>query len=162
MFDWTILTHPNPQLRERSREIEISRITTPEYQAFADAFGAFMVQSDGVGLAAPQIGIQERIIAVQPSPRDPIAVYANPEIVKVSAAMQESEEGCLSVPGIYGMVDRHKRITVRAYNRHGRRIELDLSGFPAIVFQHEIDHLDGVLFIDKMKKTMKDGNGIRV
>ena len=157
---WTILTNPNPQLRERSREIDVERIKTPEYQEFADAFASQMVISDGVGLAAPQIGIQERIIAVQE--KNKIGIYANPEIIKRSPAMQIDEEGCLSVPGIYGMVERHKRVTVRAYDRHGRRVELELSGFPAVIFQHEIDHLDGVLFIDKVKEYTKGGTGVKV
>lgn len=160
MQDWNILTNPNPQLRERSQEIDPARITTPEYQTFADAFAAFMVVADGVGLAAPQIGIQERIIAVQE--RDGIGVYANPEITKRSDATQIGEEGCLSVPGTFGVVERAKRITVTALNRHGRRVEMNLSGFPAVVFQHEIDHLDGILFIDKMKEQTKGGKGVRV
>lgn len=157
---WTILTTPNPVLRERSQEIDVARITTPAYQAFADAFAAFMIVSDGVGLAAPQIGISERIIAVQE--RDHIGIYANPEILKRSPAMQTGEEGCLSVPGIFGTVERHKRIRIRAYDRHGRRIERDISGFPAVVFQHEIDHLDGILFVDNVKEYIKSGVGIKV
>jgi peptide deformylase len=160
MSPWKILTDPNPQLRERSQEIDVARITTPEYQAFADQFAAYMIVADGVGLAAPQIGLQERIIAVQE--RDGVAVYANPEITKRSDATQVTEEGCLSVPGIYGMVERAKRITVTAYNRHGRRVEMNLSGFPAVLFQHEIDHLDGVLFIDKMVKQTGSKSGVRV
>jgi peptide deformylase len=69
--------------------------------------------------------------------------------------MIESEEGCLSVPNITGIVLRHKKITVEALNRHGRRVELELKQFPAIVFQHEIDHINGILFIDKALKTVK-------
>jgi peptide deformylase len=157
---WTILTNPNPNLRKRSAEVDVARITTPEYQAFADAFAAMMLTADGVGLAAPQIGISERIIAVLE--RDKIGVYANPVIIKKSLALQTSEEGCLSVPGVFGMVDRAKRITVQAIDRHGRKTEMDLSGFPAVIFQHEIDHLDGVLFIDKVKEYTKDGEGINV
>jgi len=159
MSAWKILTNPNPQLRERAQEIDPARITTPEYQAFADKFAAYMIIADGVGLAAPQIGIQERIIAVQE--RDGVAVYANPEITKRSDATQVGEEGCLSVPGVFGNVERAKRIAVSALNRHGRRIELNLSGFPAVIFQHEIDHLDGILFIDKMKETKGTGGSIR-
>lgn len=158
--NWTILTDPNPKLRERAQEIDPARITTPDYQAFADDFAAFMVNADGVGLAAPQIGIQERIIAVQE--REKIGVYANPEIVKRSPATQLGEEGCLSVPRKFGMVERAKRVTVRALDRHGRRVELELSNFPAVIFQHEIDHLDGVLFIDKVKEYTKGGSGVRV
>ena len=159
-YSWSILTNPSPELRKRSREIDVSRVKTPEFQTFADTFGAFMIKADGVGLAAPQIGLQERIIAVQE--RDKVAIYVNPEIVKTSPSMQTGEEGCLSVPGVFGTVERHKRIRVRAVDRHGRNVELDLSGFPAVVFQHEIDHLDGVLFIDKVKEYTSGGTNVKV
>jgi peptide deformylase len=76
------------------------------------------------------------------------ACYINPVIVKQSEAVQESEEGCLSVPGKFGKILRYKRLVVEALNRHGRRVRLDLRGFPAVVMQHEIDHLDGKLYID--------------
>ena len=158
--NWTILTNPNPELRKRSVEIDVARIKTPEYQAFADDFAAMMVKADGVGLAAPQIGISERIIAVQE--KEKVAVYANPEIIKRSTAMQITEEGCLSVPGVFGMVERAKRITVRALDRHGRRVEMELSNFPADVFQHEVDHLDGILFIDKVKEYTQGGKDVRI
>jgi peptide deformylase len=148
---WTILTHPNKQLREKAEDVAIQDITTPEFQAFADTFGAFMIKSDGVGLAAPQIGLKKRIIAVLE--KDKINVYINPEIIKSSSALQESKEGCLSVPGVYGIVDRPKRVRVRALNRHGRVVEFDVSGFVATIFDHEIDHLNGVLFIDKMRES---------
>jgi peptide deformylase len=152
-IDWKILTHPNPELRHRSGEVDIREITTPEFQEFADAFAAFMVTSDGIGLAAPQIGLKKRIIAV--AEQDRIGIFVNPEIIKKSEALQEFEEGCLSVPNVYGTVERSKRIRVRAIDRHGRKTEFDVSGFRATVFQHEIDHLDGVLFIDKVKKITR-------
>lgn len=145
-----ILIHPDPRLRERSREIEVSAIKTPEFQKFADDLAAFMVKCEGVGLAAPQIGRSERVIAVQE--RDRIGIYVNPEIIKVSPTKQTSEEGCLSVPGVWGMVERAKRVRVRALDRHGRKVEFDSVGFGAVVFQHEIDHLNGILFIDKVKE----------
>jgi peptide deformylase len=147
---WTILTHPDDRLRGKAEDVSVEEITTPEFQAFADAFCAFMLRSDGVGLAAPQIGLKKRIIAVLD--KNAITLYANPEIIKASSATQESKEGCLSVPGVYGIVDRPKRVRIRALNRHGRVTEFDVSGFTATVFDHEIDHLNGVLFIDKMKK----------
>lgn len=153
---WTILTEPNETLRKRSEDFDIAEIKTDSFQKFADKFAAFMVAEDGVGLAAPQIGLGKRIIAVQE--KDAIGVYVNPEILKASPSMQEDEEGCLSVPGKFGMVDRHKRITVRAIDRHGRAIELKLSGFPAVIWQHEIDHLNGILFIDKVKTWTQGGN----
>lgn len=149
--EWNILTNPDPRLRIKAEPLEVSDITTPEYQAFADHFSAFMVASDGVGLAATQIGLNKRIIAVLENDR--ISVYANPEIIKSSEKTIESEEGCLSVPGMYGTVERAKKIRFRAINRHGRRVEFDASGFQGTIYQHEIDHLDGILFIDKAKST---------
>ncbi|OGL72990.1 peptide deformylase [Candidatus Uhrbacteria bacterium RIFCSPHIGHO2_12_FULL_60_25] len=157
---WTILTDPNPELRKRSRDVDVAIIHTPEFQKFADDFAAFMVSSDGVGLAAPQIGRMERIIAVQE--REKVVIYLNPEIVKSSSTMQTGEEGCLSVPGKFGMVERHKRIRVRAVDRHGREVEFDASGFPAVVFQHEIDHLNGVLFTDKVKEYTRGESNVKV
>lgn len=149
LFD--IVTHPTPSLRDRSVEVDPREITTPEFQAYLDALTHTMLVKDGVGIASPQVGRNIRAIVININ--DTIECYINPEIVKTSEAMQEGEEGCLSVPGIYGLVDRHKRITVHALNRHGRRVEMDLRNFPAVVFQHEIDHLNGVLFIDKMKQA---------
>jgi len=150
---WKILTNPNPELRHRSEEIGVAEVKTPAFQEFADAFAAFMVTADGIGLAAPQIGMKKRIIAVQE--KNGVNVYVNPEILKASEAMQENEEGCLSVPGVYGIVERPKRIKVRAIDRHGRTIQFNATGFRAAVFQHEIDHLDGVLFIDKVKEITR-------
>jgi peptide deformylase len=152
-MEWKILTHPDPGLRQRSEEFDVHEITMPEFQEFADAFAAFMITSDGVGFAAPQIGIRKRVIAVLE--KDRVNVYVNPEILKASPAMQENEEGCLSIPGVYGMVERSKRVKVRVIDRTGRKKEFTVSGFTAAVIQHEIDHLDGVLFIDKMKKITR-------
>lgn len=149
--DWIILKNPDPRLRIKAEEVNISEITTPEYQAFADEFAAFMVKSDGIGLAATQIGLNKRIIAVLEG--DAIGVYANPEIIKSSSTLIENEEGCLSVPGVYGLVDRAKKIRFRAINRHGRKVEFDAFNFQGTIYQHEIDHLNGILFIDKAKST---------
>ncbi len=152
-MQWTVLTNPNPILRKKTEVVDVAEITAPEFQTFADAYAAFMIASNGVGLAANQIGISKRIIAVLK--KDVAEVFVNPEIIKASTATIESEEGCLSVPGVYGIVDRSKRIRIRALDRHGRRIEFDASGFRATIFQHEIDHLNGILFIDKAKKIVK-------
>jgi peptide deformylase len=150
---WNILTNPDPRLRARSKEVDAAYVKTPEFQTFADDLAAYMIASDGVGLAAPQIGVSERVIAVLE--REKVSVYANPEILKKSPAMQIDEEGCLSVPGVYGTVERHKRVRVRALDRHGRRVEFDAANFQAVIFQHEIDHLDGILFIDKVKEITR-------
>ncbi|MCK9360721.1 peptide deformylase [Patescibacteria group bacterium] len=144
-----------PSLRERSRELEVSEVTVPEFQLYLDALIRKMIEARGVGLASPQIGRNIRAVVVQPEPTDDPLVLINPVITKKSDALLESEEGCFSVPGTYGLVKRHKKVTVEALNRHGRRIEFEAKNFPAFVVQHEIDHLDGILFIDKAEKTVE-------
>lgn len=146
-----IVKHPNPVLRKRAEDFDVSLIKTPDFQAFCDQFGETM-KKDGVGLAAPQIGLSQRIISVLENGEPHI--YINPEILKSSSAIQESEEGCLSIPGVWGIVDRAKSVRIGAYDRRGRRIEFNVSNFLATVFQHEIDHLDGILFIDKAKRIL--------
>ena len=150
-----IVTLPTPSLRERSEEISIKEITTPDFQAFLDRLVHTMLVADGVGIASPQVGKNIRAIVVNTGARP--ECYLNPVITKKSEVMIESEEGCLSVPRQYGLVTRHKKVTVEAITRHGKRVLLDLKGFPAIVFQHEIDHLDGILFIDKATKIVAKG-----
>ncbi len=148
-----ILTEPTPSLRERSRELIVEEVTTPEFQLYLDELIKTMLVSDGVGIASPQVGKNIRAIIVN-MPKGP-ECFMNPEIIKKSTDEMESEEGCLSVPGKFGVVMRHKKIRVRAINRHGRRMEFDAKHFSSIVFQHEIDHLDGILFIDKAIKTVE-------
>lgn len=146
----TILTNPAPSLRERSVEVDPKTIGTPEFQAYLDAMTEKMHIADGVGLAAPQVGRNERIIIV--NGKFGAQAYINPEITKRSDATAIDEEGCLSVPGVWGLVERAKRVSVTALDRHGRRVERDCKGLDAVIFQHEIDHLDGILFIDKVKE----------
>lgn len=150
-----------PSLRQRSQELEVKEITTPEFQNYLDALIRKMIEARGVGLASPQIGKNIRAVVVQPEPMEDPLVLINPVITKKSEALLESEEGCFSVPNTYGLVKRHKKVTVQALNRHGRRIEFEVKNFPAFVVQHEIDHLDGILFIDKAEKKVvldEDGN----
>lgn len=148
-----IVKHPTPSLRERSVEVSPSEITTPEFQAYLDKLSATMLVKDGVGIASPQVGNNIRVIVVLMD--DQPTCFINPELSKLSTGMIDGEEGCLSVPNVYGIVERHKRVTLKALNRHGRRIEMELRNFPAVVVQHEIDHLDGILFIDKMKQEVQ-------
>lgn len=152
---FSIVTHPAPSLRVRSQEIDPAEVTTPAFQAYLDQLTETMYVKDGVGIASPQVGRNIRAV-VCVLDEEPVC-FINPVITKRSSTMIESEEGCLSVPGVYGMVERHKRITVEALTRHGRKVELDLRNFQAIVLQHEIDHLDGILFIDKMKPNGPTG-----
>lgn len=150
-----------PSLHQRSQELEVKEITTPAFQNYLDALIHKMLEARGVGLASPQIGKNIRAVVVQPDPTDDPLVLINPVITKKSEALLESEEGCFSVPDVYGIVMRHKKVTVQALNRHGRRIEFEAKNFPAFVVQHEIDHLDGILFIDKVTRAVeldKSGN----
>jgi len=149
-----IVTYPAPSLRERSQEIDPDVIGTPEFQEFCDVMVATMFKEDGVGLAAPQVGRNERLIVV--NRKEGPEVFINPEITKASKEMQTGTEGCLSVPGgVWGIVERHKRISIRALNRHGRTVEFSAKGMDAVVFQHEIDHIDGILFIDKATEIVE-------
>jgi peptide deformylase len=148
MSTFPLVTIPTPTLRERSRELEVAEITTPEFQQFLDTLIETMFIEDGIGIAAPQVGKNIRAIIVNLK-KEGATAFINPEITKASEATAVGEEGCLSVPGKYGNVRRHKRVTLRALNRHGRKVEMEVSGLFATVFQHEIDHLDGILYIDR-------------
>ncbi len=155
-----LVTVPTPTLRERSTEVDLHAISTPEFQTFLDDLIETMFVEDGVGIAAPQVGRNERICIVHE--HGGAKVYINPEIAKMSETTQESEEGCLSVPGVWGMVTRAKKVTFRALDRHGRQVEFDAKGFMATVYQHEVDHLDGILFVDKATKIVKGGGKKKV
>jgi len=107
-----------------------------------------MKKANGIGLAAPQVGISSRVIVIAPDDMKPTALI-NPRIVKAEGE-QLGEEGCLSIPGLYGDVKRYDYVEVEALDRKGRELVYELEGLPARVVQHEIDHLEGVLFIDKV------------
>lgn len=148
-----VLHNPNKELREKSREVEVEEILHSDFQLLIDDMMETMKAENGIGLAAPQIGIHKRLIIVE-MPTGPKA-YINPRIVKTSARLVESEEGCLSVPNVWGLVKRHKRVTVIANTRDGAEVKITASGLISVIFQHEIDHLDGILFIDKAYKLSK-------
>jgi peptide deformylase len=118
-----------------------------------------MREAPGVGLAAPQVGISQRVIVVEygeagevpDAPEQPKKLYAvvNPEIVRHADETVLGNEGCLSIPGYYGEVERYEWVTIKGYNRHGDAFRLKAKGWLARIFQHEVDHVDGVLFIDR-------------
>ncbi len=121
---------------------------TPELCSLLDEMVPFMRESRGVGLAAPQIGVSRRFFVMDAG--DKVRKVINPEILASGNAMAEMEEGCLSVPGIHKRVRRPRRITVRYQTETGDTVEEELKDDPARVFQHEFDHLDGVLFVDRI------------
>jgi peptide deformylase len=156
----------HPVLRARARALDPSDIKSPAVQRLIDDMFDTMREYQGVGLAAPQVHESLRIFVAgfAPAPGDedeedegdadrrvPVMALINPEITPVAGELVEDWEGCLSIPDIRGKVPRAKQIVVRAHDRRGKRIEIRASGFTARVIQHETDHLDGVLFFDRMK-----------
>jgi peptide deformylase len=145
----------HPVLRERARPLDKSDIKSAAIQKLIDDMIDTMHEYHGVGLAAPQVHEGLRVFVAlldeDPDAKSEAAVIINPEIAPNGSAIEEGWEGCLSIPDIRGMVPRYSDIHLRALDRAGRTIELPLKNFPARVAQHETDHLDGVLFFDRMK-----------
>jgi peptide deformylase len=146
----------HPVLRTRAHGLDRTRVKSPEIQKLIDDMMETMAEYHGVGLAAPQVHEDVRLFVASldmergDDPTDPIAII-NPEITPVGADIVDDWEGCLSIPDIRGRVPRHAEIKLRALDRNGERIELRANGFSARVIQHETDHLDGVLFFDRMR-----------
>ena len=144
-----ILIYPDPFLLKKAGHV--SRVDDKVRELIRDMFET-MRSASGVGLAAPQIGVGKRVIVLDVSPVDekaaPIALV-NPEIVE-SSGQAEGTEGCLSLPGVEGVVPRAEFVLVKAQDEQGRTLQLPASGFLARALQHEIDHLDGILFIDRI------------
>ena len=146
----------NPVLRERAAEVE--DVLDPGVQSFIDDLIATGISANGVGIAAPQVEVPKRIfiISSRPNIRYPDAplmgpeAVINPEIISYSDETVKDWEGCLSIPDIKGRVPRAREIRVKAFDRHGERLELRAHDYPARVIQHETDHLDGILFFDRM------------
>ena len=141
-------------LRQRGRPLEKNDLRNPLTQKLIDDMIETMHEYNGVGLAAPQVHASLRLFVAllvdDPDGTSEATVVINPEILPDGQSREEGWEGCLSIPDIRGMVPRYTDVTVRALDRNGREIELRLRDFPARVAQHETDHLDGVLFFDRM------------
>jgi peptide deformylase len=152
----------NPILRQISQPIHV---VDTDVQDFADILLTLMYEYDGIGLAAPQLGQNIRMIAVtqwkegggkkkngKRNQKELVgeSVMINPEIVEHATTTQITEEGCLSVPEVSGEVERYAWIKVTYQNIHGKTITKKLTGFNAVIVQHEIDHLNGILFVDKL------------
>jgi peptide deformylase len=155
-----ILDRDNPILRKKAELVSIDDIGTPKIaKIIADMAKAMQAQKDGIAIAAPQIGVSLQIFLVSGSllqKADPTytgpaenIVFINPKITRRSKEMKEMEEGCLSVRWYYGIVKRHQKVTLTAIDEKGQKIERGASGLLAQIFQHETDHLNGILFIDR-------------
>ena len=143
----------HPVLRRRARPLEPGEIGTPRIQRLIDNMFETMHDNQGIGLAGPQVHESIRLFVAGVEDEDrmmPPVVMINPAVTPIGADVEEDWEGCLSIPDIRGRVSRVKDIRVRALDRHGKPISMTVDGFPARVIQHETDHLDGVLFFDRM------------
>ena len=155
-----IVRYPAPVLREKCQEV---KSVTKEVQTLLSDMAETMYHAPGIGLAAPQIGVNARVIVLdvgnyeggeKSSQKGKLYKLVNPEIVK-SEGSALGEEGCLSIPGVSEKVKRATHVTVAALNEKGEKIEIEAEGILAVCLQHEIDHLNGVLFIDYLSKLKK-------
>ena len=157
-----IVTPPNPTLRQRAQKVH--RIT-PDIAQLIDDLIETMRVAPGVGLAAPQIDVGLRVIVVEyaegsedeDAPEKPPKLYTviNPEITRTSKGRVLGNEACLSLPGYFGEVERFERVTVKGLNRHGQDFKLKANGWLARIFQHEIDHIEGILYIDRATQVWR-------
>ena len=158
LFELLQLGHP--QLRRKAKPVE--NIEAPETQEFVDKLLRFVEARHGMGIAAPQVDVDQQIfiMSCKPNARYPYAptmpptCVINPVITWRSDRLEKDWEGCLSLPGIRGLVPRYESVAVRYYNRNGEVIETEYEGFIARVFQHEYDHLKGKVFLDRVETTL--------
>ncbi|GIW41016.1 MAG: peptide deformylase [Candidatus Binatia bacterium] len=149
----------HPILRQVAEPVPPEAIRSPEIQRLVDDMIETMREYDGAGLAAPQVHVSRRIVVYEVEENRrypdadpvPLRVLVNPTIVPLTERTEEDWEGCLSVPGLRGKVPRAVRVRVRAWDRNGGKIDEVVEGFHARVVQHECDHLDGKVFLDRMK-----------
>ena len=157
-----IVTLPDPVLKRKAHPVNKF---DKNLQSLLDDMVETMREAPGVGLAAPQIGLSERIIVIEYYEREqdeeveeaPKKVWAviNPEIVRASEEPLMGVEGCLSIPGLIGEVERHAEVQVKGLNRHGKPMKVKAKGWLARIFQHEVDHLNGILFTERATRIWK-------
>ncbi|MGH6736954.1 MAG: peptide deformylase [Methyloceanibacter sp.] len=156
MTIYPIITIPDPVLRKQAAAVE--RVDA-ELRRLMDDMLATMYDAPGIGLAAPQIGVSRRLIVMDPAkedaPKTPL-VMLNPEILERSDELRVHEEGCLSIPEVTAEIERPAKVKVAFLDRQGKPQEADLEGIWATIVQHEIDHLNGVLFIDYLSRLKRD------
>ncbi len=167
----TIVTLPDPVLRRKARPVTAF---DKNLQTLIDDMIDTMREAPGVGLAAPQVGISERLIVIEyaeepegdgedeeerPPVKPKLFVMLNPEIVKTSKETVTGIEGCLSIPGLVGEVERFEKVQVKGLNRHGQPMKVKAEGWLARIFQHEIDHVNGVVFPDRASRVWKPEPG---
>lgn len=149
-----IIKTGHPTLKQVAEPVEF---VNKKLRTLLDDMAETMYKSEGVGLAAPQVNVSKRIIVLDDQQGSGLIEMINPVIVKKEGS-QIGLEGCLSVPGYFGDVERYNKIEVHGITRHNKKFKMKAEGFLARIIQHEIDHLDGILFVEKLV----DPNGLRV
>ncbi len=153
-----IVTLPHPALRKKARKVTDFG---PKFQQLVDDMAETMREAPGVGLAGPQIDVLQRVIVVEFGDENDetvppkLYIVANPEIVKPSPETEVGLEGCLSIPNIFGEVERPINATIKGQTRRGQPMKIKAKGWLARIFQHEVDHLNGVLFVDKATRIFQ-------
>lgn len=158
-----IIKMGHPLLKEKALVIEKDRIDSEDFKKFVDELTETMRASKGVGIAATQVGVMERVFLLEvknnkryPNQENtPLYIIINPKITSFSDEKVEGWEGCLSIPGIRGMVERSKSIIMEYTDMDGKTVEKEFNDFPAVIVQHELDHLDGILFTERMTDMKK-------
>jgi len=152
----TILEFPDPRLRTKAVPVDPARIADPAFQTLLDDMFHTMYEAPGIGLAASQVDVHQRfmVMDISEDKSEPL-VFINPEITAADGH-QVYQEGCLSVPGIFADVTRANRITVKAIDRKGQPFELTADGLLAVCIQHEMDHLEGKVFIDYLSPLKRE------
>jgi peptide deformylase len=154
---------PDPVLRRKAHKV--TKFDN-DLQVLIEDMIETLHDAPGVGLAAPQVGVSQRVVVVEYAEDDEeedspkkLYVAVNPEIIQPSEETELGIEGCLSIPGLVGEVDRHTAITIKAQNRRGQPLKIKASGWLARIFQHEIDHLDGIVYTDRATRVWKPREG---
>jgi len=154
-----VVTLPDPVLRRKTRKVTDFG---PDLQTLVEDMVETMRAEPGVGLAANQVGVSLRLLVVEYPEDDSkedsphkLYVVANPEFTRLSDEMVVGTEGCLSIPGYWGNVERHEAVMVKGQNRRGQPLTIKAKGWLARIFQHEVDHLNGMLFVDRADKVWK-------
>ena len=151
-----ILEFPDPRLRTKAAPVDAGNVTTPGFQRLLDDMLETMYDAPGIGLAASQVDVHQRFMVIDVSEeKNQPQVFINPELSE-QAGEQVYQEGCLSVPGIFADVTRADEITVRFLDRQGQAQELRADGLLAVCIQHEMDHLDGKLFVDYLSPLKRE------
>ena len=147
-----ILHFPDPRLRRRAEAVPV---VDDDVRRLIDDLLETMYDAPGIGLSAPQVNVAKRVITIDVSKdRNAPLCLVNPEI-RTASGETETEEGCLSVPGVYELVKRPEKVRVSAFDRDGRSREIEAEGLLAVCIQHEIDHLDGRLFVDYLSRLKR-------